>query len=367
MRLRYIVRQDAGKWLLALVVSLWALVMLVQAQDTPDAQVMTETSLRLRAAPTTDSDILRLLDAETPLSVLGVSAQQDWLNVRVPDGAIGWVAAEYVDVFIDLNTRFPPAPGDVRLSADVVAHIQQVYARGQELGNNANVFAKVGDSITVSSMTLHPIGVGLYNLAGYAYLQGVIDFYTAGKTRDERNSFNEESVAAGIGWTTYAVLDPEASDPDQCLPGEIPLLCEYRLLRPSVALIMYGTNDIGVIESRQYRANLDRIVTLTEAQGIIPVLTTVPTRVDYEARTREFNQIVTEVALAHQIPLLDYGGAMQPLGRAGFDLDRVHPSPPPRGYEGAADFSETNLGYGYVVRNLTALQILDAVWRATAA
>jgi uncharacterized protein YraI len=367
MRLRHIVRQDAGKWLLALAFSLWALVLFVQAQDTPDAQVMAETSLRLRAAPTTESDILRLLDAETPLTVLGVSPQQDWLNVRVPDGALGWVSAEYVDVFIDLNTLFPPAPGDVRLSADVIAHIQQVYIRGQELGNNANVFAKVGDSITVSSLTLHPVGVGLYNLADYAYLQGVIDFYTAGKTRDERNSFNEESVAAGIGWTTYAVLDPEASDAEQCLPGEIPLLCEYRLLRPSVALIMYGTNDIGVVESRQYRANLDRIVTLTEALGIIPVLTTVPTRVDYEERTREFNQIVTEVALVHQIPLLDYGGAMQPLGLAGFDLDQVHPSPPPLGYEGAADFSEGNLGYGYVVRNLTALQILDAVWRATAA
>jgi hypothetical protein len=198
-------------------------------------------------------------------------------------------------------------------------------------------------------------------------LQGVIDFYMSGKTRDGRNSFNDESVAAGIGWTTYAVLDPEESNLAVCAPGETPLMCEYRLLRPSVSLIMYGTNDVGILESLQYRTNLNRIVTLTEAQGIIPVLTTIPMRVDYEARTHEFNQIVSEVALTHHIPLLNYGAAMQPLGLAGLDLDQVHPSPPPNGYEGAADFSEDNLGYGYVVRNLTALQILDAVWRATSA
>lgn len=367
MHLTHVLRQDAHKCLLVLLLSFWAFVALVHAQETPDAQVMADTALRLRAAPTTESDILRLLEGATPLTVLGVTLEQDWLNVRVPDGTIGWVSAEYVDVFIDLDALFPPSAGEVRLSADVIAHIQQVYAQGQSLGNNPNVFAKVGDSITVSSLTLHPVGVGLYTLGDYAYLQGVIDFYAAGETRDGRNAFNDESVAAGIGWTTYAVLDPEEADLEFCLPGEMPLLCEYRLLRPSVALIMYGTNDIGVLESLQYRANLDRIVTLTEAQGIIPVLTTVPVRVDYEARTREFNQIVTEVALEHQIPLLDYGAAMQPLGLAGLDLDQVHPSPPPKGYEGAADFRESNLGYGYVVRNLTALQMLDAVWRVTAA
>ena len=162
------------------------------------------------------------------------------------------------------------------------------------------------------------------------------------------------------------MLDPGESHPDACLPDEPPLLCEYRLLKPSVALIMFGTNDLSVLESRNYRANLHRIVELTEVQGIIPVLTTIPVRVDYEARTREFNTIIADVAREHAIPLLDYGGAMLPLGDAGFDLDMVHPSVPPRGYEGAADFRAGNLGYGYVVRNLTALQMLDAIWRVTA-
>jgi hypothetical protein len=34
------------------------------------------------------------------------------------------------------------------------------------------------------------------------------------------------------------------------------------------------------------------------------------------------------------------------------------------GVRGSADFRTYNLGYGYVIRNLTALQMLDAVWTA---
>jgi len=56
---------------------------------------------------------------------------------------------------------------------------------------------------------------------------------------------------------------------------------------------------------------------------------------------------------------------MLPLGSDGYDLDKVHPSVPPKGYAGAADFRAPNLHYGYVIRNLTALQMLDLVWRAT--
>jgi hypothetical protein len=246
----------------------------------------------------------------------------------------------------------------------VVEHIRQIYAAGQARGNRANVFAKVGDSITASILTLNPVGDGIYNLGDYPYLQEVIDFYSSAEARDGHNSFNNQSLAAQVGWTTYGVLDPEARNPKACLEGEAPLLCEYRLIQPSVALIMFGTNDVGILAAGNYRANLDRIVELTEAQGIIPILSTIPPRVDYAARVDEFNNIVASVASAHAIPLVDYGGAMLPLGDGGLDLDGVHPSVPPKGFEGAADFRPENLYYGYVIRNLTALQMLDAVWRA---
>jgi hypothetical protein len=331
-----------------------------------DGQVMPDAPLRLRLAPSTESVILRLLEPLTPLTILGVSTDRGWLRVQVPDGAMGWVSAEYVNVYIDLVAEFPHG-GEVRLTPNVAAHVAQVYAVGQARGNHPNVFAKVGDSITVSVLTLNPIGDGIYNLGEYAYLEDVIDFYRAGATRDGHNSFNETPLAAAVGWATFTVLDPSASDPTYCNYGESPLMCEYRLLQPSISIIMLGTNDVSILDTASYRANLQTIVEITESLGIIPILTTIPARDGYEDRSQVFSQIIINVAAEYAIPLIDYGGAMQALGRKAFDEDNVHPSVPPKGYEGAADFREFNLGYGYVQRNLTALQMLDAVWRVTTA
>lgn len=333
-------------------------------QAAADAEVVETDYLNLRAAPTTTSAVLTLLAPETPLTIVGVTVDHTWLQVRLTSGITGWVAAQYVNVHIDLNAIFPSGGSGTRLPDDVVAHIRQVYAAGQQLGNHADVFAKVGDSITVSIFTLNPIGDGLYNLGDYAGLQAVIDYFSRRETRSGVNSFNDTPIAAKIGWTTFGVLDPDASDPGVCQADELPLLCAYRVLQPAFAIIMFGTNDVGILDANDYRANLNRIVALSEAQGVIPILSTFPQREGYEERSQIFNTIVVQVAAAHAIPLLDYGGAMLPLGRGGFDADGVHPSPPPNGYEGAADFRAENLHYGYVIRNLTALQLLDAVWRA---
>ncbi|MBC8100574.1 MAG: hypothetical protein H7Y11_14120, partial [Armatimonadetes bacterium] len=66
------------------------------------------------------------------------------------------------------------------------------------------------------------------------------------------------------------------------------------------------------------------------------------------------------------VPLWDYAAALDPLVNFGLDTDGVHPSIPPMGTDGAADFHDYNLPYGYVMRNLTALQQLDLVWRVIA-
>ncbi len=357
----------APTWIVVVATCLLVGVAAAQGQQAqPDAEVVETDYLNLRAAPTTASSVLTLLAPGTPLAILGVTADRSWLQVRLATGITGWVSAQYVDVNIDLDAVFASAGSGVRLPENVVAHIRQIYAAGQRQGNHADVFAKVGDSITVSILMLNPIGDGFYSLGAYDALQAVIDYFSRRETRNGWNSFNETPIAAGIGWTTYRVLDPEANDPSVCLAGEVPLLCEYRVLKPAAAIIMFGTNDVGVLEADDYRANLNRIVELSEAQGVIPILSTFPQREGYEERVQIFNGIVVEVAARRAVPLLDYGGAMLALGSSGFDLDGVHPSPPPNGYEGAADFRAENLHYGYVIRNLTALQMLDAVWQSVA-
>lgn len=254
-----------------------------------------------------------------------------------------------------------PAAADP-LSEAIASRIQSIYAAGQTLGNRTDVFSKVGDSITVSFYFLQPIGEGLYHLGEYDELQPVIDRFSATNAR-EGNSFRNPSLAAGVGWAAWTALDPSFSDLAHCLPGEIPLTCEYRLTRPAIALIMFGTNDVIYRSSQQYRRDLLDIVQISADMGVIPILGTIPNVPGYEMQVREFNGVLVEITTAENLPLWDYGDAMDGLPNHGLGWDNLHPSAPPEGYQAAADFRPPNLQYGYVMRNLTALQMLDRVWR----
>lgn len=70
------------------------------------------------------------------------------------------------------------------------------------------------------------------------------------------------------------------------------------------------------------------------------------------------------IAQSNDIPLWDYWSAMQVLPNTALSPDNVHPSyPSETDFAQAANFTGDNLQYGYVIRNLTALEVLDAVWR----
>jgi hypothetical protein len=130
-----------------------------------------------------------------------------------------------------------------------------------------------------------------------------------------------------------------------------------------VALIMLGTNDVSATPPDQYRSNLQRIVQTSIDMGVIPVISTIPKRVGFDGPVATVNQIVTETARGFDIPLWDYGSTMQNIPQNGLLDDGVHPNFPPGDFSAAADFNAVNLQYGYVIRNVTALYVLDAVWR----
>lgn len=253
-----------------------------------------------------------------------------------------------------------PPPTPTPHPDPVAQHVRQIFTVGQVLGNQPDVFAKVGDSITVADVFLSPIGEGLYDLTDeYAHLQSVIDHYSAAQVRaGSINSFNNSSLAAGVGWSAFAALD-RAYAPPGCT--KTPLECEYEALKPSVALIMFGTNDVGYRSTEEYRADLKRLVETSLQMGVIPVLSTIPPRPDIPHRVTQFNTVVSEITASYQIPLWDYYTPMLALPNSGLTFDLVHPSSPPNRYGGAADFHPQNLRYGYVVRNLTALQTLHSV------
>jgi hypothetical protein len=241
----------------------------------------------------------------------------------------------------------------------VTANVRRIYAVARVKGNRLDVFSKIGDSITVSDAFLMPIGDGLYDLgADYAHLETTIAYYSAAEARPGfGNAFRNPSLAAGTGWAAFQALDAAYASPG-CLAGESPLACEYRVVQPSVALIMFGTNDIGYRTPDQYRADLDRIAEVSVGAGVIPILSTIPPRPTMPARVDEFNRIVAEVAAARRLPYWDYHAALAGLPNNGLAFDGVHPSSPPRRFADAAVFTPQNLRYGYVQRNLTALQTL---------
>jgi hypothetical protein len=355
--------------LLLLVLMLFPLSSTAQDEPVPNAQVVyMDSRLIVHREPYLDALTVGYLPSGALISVFGRSADNFWLQTTADNGAEGWVNADFVRVVQDLPnipvTHSRNRLGiTIELSPEVEANVRRIFLLGQGSGNHADVFSKVGDSITVAPHAYAPIASDNFNAGNFYYLQDTVDHFLGGEARTG-NPFVNESLAATIGWSSAAVLMPRYANTDYCLANESPLECEYRLNRPAFALIMFGTNDVGFMAQDSFYGSMERIVQISLEQNIIPILSTIPPRRDFENQSEAFNGVIERITERYNIPLWDYGSAMRALPENGLDLDGVHPSIPAMGIRGAADFRTHNLGSGYVIRNLTALQILDAVWTA---
>jgi hypothetical protein len=148
-----------------------------------------------------------------------------------------------------------------------------------------------------------------------------------------------------------------------CNEDETPLVCEYRLTKPSAAIIMFGTNDVKLSSLANYEKYMRQIIETSTQMGVIPIVSTIPPiRASWGAgRAELYNVLLIKLAREYNVPLLDYYSAMKTLPFDGLTADGVHPTLPPM--LRTAEFSEKNLQYGYTLRNLTALQALNAVWQ----
>jgi hypothetical protein len=244
------------------------------------------------------------------------------------------------------------------------SRVDAIWDAGRERGNSAHTFAVIGDSISADGRFLRPIAAGEMILGEYGNLQDTVTYF-AGPDGRGANPFSVPSVAARGGWMTETVLNPANADAGFCQQGETPLSCELRLAQPAVALIMLGTNDLwGARTLDTYRANLETIVQTCINAGTIPVLSTIPPLTQTEggnARVPEFNAVVIDIARQYEVPLWNYWLALQDLPDYGLSADHIHPNSPPDGQ--STTFDADHLQYGMTVRNLTALQMLDALRR----
>jgi hypothetical protein len=270
------------------------------------------------------------------------------------------------------------------IDAAMQTRLRRILGMGIKMGNRPAVFAKAGDSITADPQFLQGFtcpgpgrgtGAGLDALPDLAPVIGYFGATQfppgAGKAGcGVANAFSRTSVSAVPGWTSANALAPPRHPPPGCAPPyDAAFICELHLLRPGIVLIMYGTNDLGKSDDVDgFAVRLSVLVQQALALGVIPVLSTIPPRLDeveYAKRVPLFNAAIVRVAAEQQVPLWNYWLALQAPGlpNHGIGEDGIHPS-----IYGCPACDPTNLTpaglrYGYNLRNLTALQVLAKLKR----
>lgn len=252
----------------------------------------------------------------------------------------------------------PPPPDNVNgvkvdqivsLSPVVLENVRQIFAKGQQLGNDPRRFSKVGDSIIEQPHFMVKFDTPEYNLGQYAYLQDVLNYY--------RGSYGRDSLSVRRGLHSWSWNNATWSDKDQCLPDEGPVACEYRVYKPSVAFIVLGSNDVGVPD--YFRQSMDDLVKFTIDQGIIPVIATKADR--HEGDDNINNIILRELAAKYNVPLWDFDAVAGTMPNRGIDpADGTHLT-----FYYAHDYSVPEaFTKGHAVHDLTAVITLDKLWRA---
>jgi hypothetical protein len=234
--------------------------------------------------------------------------------------------------------------------SNVGPQLQSLYQLGQQLGNNPNAFSKIGDCEAAFPVFLQGFDSGSYSLGDYQYLAGVVSHFAG--------SFRRVGEAADGGMSSMALLNPIWADPSVCQPEETPLACEYRLQRPSVALIMVRTLDQTAIANGQFQYELTQIVRYSTDRGIIPILSTVPYWGPVNPDSALINDVIRRVAAENNVPLWDFWVTSEQLSNRGVTQD-YHIADP--AYTRATYFDTESLQMAVTRRNLEALEILHAV------
>ena len=224
---------------------------------------------------------------------------------------------------------------------------RELYRRGQEAGNHPRAFSKIGDGeiSTEWFFTAFDLGEPYYDLGPYQDLQTIIDYFNG--------SFRRMGIAARRGFNTQRILDPSLSDSSICGSGESPLECEIRLHRPAFAILSLGTNQVW--QPEEFEAGMRQILDILVSQNIVPILSTKGDNLEGDHR---INHTIACLAQEYEVPLWNFWAAIQPLPNHGLQRDQEHLT------YGITDFDDADaLQTAWTIRNLTALQALDAVWR----
>jgi hypothetical protein len=263
----------------------------------------------------------------------------------------------------DTTTGEPPEPPDGpqvyptgRVHSPVSAYVAGRWLEIAAQGPTAheNVFIKAGASSTVSPNTLTCFADDAQvDLDAHAALEPTRQFFLGGDAAGT-TPFDRPTIAAEVGRTAGWVIEGDPS----------PLAQELALLSPRIALVHYGTNDMGFGATydaalANFYGNLSEVCDELQDQGVLPVLFGITRRADdpgAQAWVATFNTTVRGLAQQRQIPFVDLFEAVDRLPDAGLSGDGLHLNVDARG---ACVLDPEGLASGYNMRNLVALEALD--------
>lgn len=232
------------------------------------------------------------------------------------------------------------------IDSAIVGHLQSLASSAS---GTANVFAKVGDSITATTSFLNCFAGTNVDWGANASLSSTATYFLGGSAGGT-SPFARTSLSAISG----------ASSRDIVTGNPSPLSREIAAIDPRYSVVMLGTNDVrGGRSYDDIGSDLWRIVDETIASGSVPILSTIPPLLadaTANARIPTVNRVIRAIAQGRKIPLVDYHREMSALTGRGISSDGIHPNVAPGG---ACDLTSAGLAYGYNVRNLITVEALE--------
>ncbi|MBU2611978.1 MAG: hypothetical protein KJ606_13700, partial [Chloroflexi bacterium] len=298
-------------------------VLLVACSAAPTSSISAPTPIQTTFNPTAPQAATPIPPTATPQSVI--------LAIATPD------------------TRLPPERWqEWPVVPTVSPRMIDIYQRGLAQGNVGAHFSKIGDCQNVASFFLSTFDIpGDYSLGEqYAYLQNTVGHFSG--------SWSRTSLAVRPGMNVASALSPLWSDPAVCQSGETPVACEFRVHKPTIAVISMET-WWGEQPAKIYELYLRQLVENVLAQNVIPILAT---KADNLEGDYSINAAIARVAYDYDVPMWNFWAAVQPLPNHGVYGDGFH-------LTFARNFFDDpkRMEMAWPWRNLTALQAVDSVWR----
>jgi hypothetical protein len=218
--------------------------------------------------------------------------------------------------------------------------LKALYHQGLAEGNDPKAFSKIGDcqNVAASFMGIYDRPGKYWFTSGFQFLQETIDQFSG--------SFDRDGQAVRGGFNVASVLSPMWADRQQCLKGETPLECEFRLTKPGIVIISMETWFAGRTADT-YEKYLRQIIEFSLAHKVVPILAT---KADNTEGNHSINLAVARLAYEYDLPLWNFWLAVQPLEGRGLDWERDKD-----GFHITVE--------AWDKRSFTALQALDSVWK----